>query len=391
MRAAALLLASVLLPFTLPTAGASPTAVTCFGAGANVAHTYTVDVGSQQADGLYAWPAAAGDTLVLVNHGYGGRAATMGSTLTSLSSAGAVAVAMDYRGATSEYKVFTGAEDVAAAVRDLQAQCPNLTRVVLWGMSMGGHISAMAIMQNPGLADYLVDDVGPTNIPELLATVVPGGAVWGATYGWSEANAPLAPDPCKDPTSTTTSGNACLVGVTLVNAVKATYTGREADLVATSPALNPLAWAGAGLTRAYLLYEAGDSVVPPDHGVQLQATLASQGVPVTMYTVPFRGTFRTPDPSAPALYPYGINGLGLPDHQSAGKELTLKIIAKQVSASAPPVLSGTYTPETGDPLPTKPVRSGNPTLDGLLAPAYAQLDPRVKSVQDMVGRFVPNP
>jgi hypothetical protein len=67
--------------------------------------------------------------------------------------------------------------------------------------------------------------------------------------------------------------------------------------------------------------------------------------------VPFRGTVRTPNPANPALYPNGVNGLGLPDHQSAGKELTLRIIAKQLSPTAPAVMTGTYTPETGDPVP----------------------------------------
>jgi hypothetical protein len=255
---------------------------------------------------------------------------------------------------------------------------------------MGGHISALAVMQHPGLADYLVDDVGPTNILELLATLVPGGAVWGATYGWSEATAPLAPDPCKEPTSTT-STNGCLGGITLLQAVAAAYAGHEADLVPSSPALNPAAWSGAGLTRAYLLYEAGDSIVPPDHGVQLQAILAARGVPVTMYTVPFRGTIHVPDPANPTLYPTGVQGLGLPDHQSAGKELTLRIIAKQLSATAPAVMSGTYTPETGDPLPYSNVHTGNAAADGALAPAYAQADPSIHSAQGIVGRFTPGP
>ncbi|MEA3190242.1 MAG: hypothetical protein QOD77_824 [Thermoplasmata archaeon] len=389
MRFAPILAVLALAPLLAPPSSAS-TAVSCFGVGSNVAQPYDVEVAGQSAAGLYAWPTNLGDTLVLVNHGYGGKASTMGSTLTTLSRAGAVAVAMDYRGLSTEYKVFTGAQDVAAAVHDFQAQCPNLTRVVLWGTSMGGHISALAIMQNPGLADYLVDDVGPSNIPELLATLVPGGVVYGASYGWSEATAPLAPDPCKDPT-VTTSNNACLAGITLVNAVAAAYAGREADLVASSPALNPTAWAGAGLARAYLLYEAADPIVPPDHGTQLQATLAAQGIPVTMYAVPFRGTFRTPDPGAPGLYPNGINGLGLPDHQSAGKELVLKIVAKTIAATAQPVLTGTYTPETGDPLPTALVRSGDPTLDAALAPAYALVDPSIKSAQYQVGRFTPAP
>jgi hypothetical protein len=110
-----------------------------------------------------------------------------------------------------------------------------------------------------------------------------------------------------------------------------------------------------------------------------------------MYTVPFRGTVHVPDPANPAPYPNGVQGVDVADHQSAGKELVLRIIAKQLSPTAPAVMSGTYTPEAGDPLPTKPLRTGNTAADGALAPAYAQADPSVKSAQGIVGKFTPGP
>lgn len=383
------LLALLALPLVPVASGAS--AVTCFGAGSNVATSYSLTVAGQQADGLYSWPTTQGDTLVMVQHGFGGKASLMGPTLTTLSKAGAVAVAMDYRGASDTYKVFTGVEDTTAALQDFLAACPNLSRVVLWGTSMGGHISALVVMQNHGVVDYLVDDVGPTNVPELLATVAPGGVAWGAMYGSADATKPVAPDPCKDPTGTTAATNSCLGGTTLAQAVLAAYSGREDQLVASSPALNPTAWAGAGLTKAYLLYQSADPIVPSDHGAQLEGVLAANQVPVAMYSVPYRGSPHFPDPANPALYPNGFDGMGPAHHQSAGKELVLKIIAKQLSSNPLPVVNGYYTPEGGDPLPTKTVRTGNAQADAALAPAYVQADPVVKLAQGAVGKFTPNP
>lgn len=374
-----------------------------------------VDVGgaTEVAKGKYAHPTGAPKAVVMVGHGWTGDVLnTTGyhGLLVRIAKLGAVAVAMDYRGPPMDYKVFSGAEDTAAAARDWTARCGDLP-VILWGGSMGGHVSAWTVMGNPGLADYLVADIAPTNIPELLAWITPGLLTASLQKGSTAIphHQVLAPSPCgggtgtddvddyyyldpNDPTDDPTGPRhlkACRLALQAPNFLMAAYGYSLADAQAgvppdamlarmadTSPALNASAWTGSGLRHAYLVYGSADTLIPVDHGVQFQATLVRQGVPSSLYVAAYRGAPNT------ACLPSsckGFAGIAPATHYTTGETLVNRILAQLGTAGGPVV--GVATPEDArvkNTLPASAPETGEPAVDGPLGDAY----------RDAIGPYV---
>lgn len=397
-----LTLAVAALPLAaVPVAAVPLTTVTCFSpTGAAVSNPYAVEVGGQTATGYYAYPRTAPKAIVAVGHGWGGTAAGYRSIVNSLASKGALAVAMDFRGPQQDYKLFTGAEDTAAAVRDLVAQCGDRT-VILWGVSMGGHVSAWTVMTNPGLADYLVMDVGPANMPQLLATLVPGFAAAGATNGLASHGKPVAPAPC--PYSEVFASDTCTIGATAVPKILEAYSGRPATaLVDTSAALNATAWAGSGLRWGYLVYGSADTVVTPDHGLQMLANLRSQGVPATYYGAVYRGSpnaapqlacAEDPTPTLAECQGNGYLGLAPAGHVRSGDAIVAALLSPGPLNQEGDLPAGLATPEhdpIGSTLPDAPA-TGVPQADEALATVDDEAEAVLVSVDRHYGPLYPGP
>lgn len=399
---APLALVLVVLPFAAVPAAADPlTAVTCFSAtGAAVSNPYTVDVGGQTATGYYAYPRTEPKAIVAVGHGWGGTAAGYRSIVNSLASKGALAVAMDFRGPQQDYKLFTGAEDTAAAVRDLAAQCGDRP-VILWGVSMGGHISAWTVMTNPGLADYLVMDVGPANMPQLLATLVPGFGAAGAMNGLMSHSRPVEPAPCPD--NPTFGTDTCTIGATALPKILDAYSGRPPTaLVDTSAALNATAWAGSGLRWGYLVYASADTVVTPDHGLQMLANMRAQGVPATYYGAVYRGSPQTgpqvacaedPTPTLEECQGNGYLGLAPAGHVRSGDAIVAALLSPGPMNQEEGLPVGLATPDhdpIGSSLQDAPA-TGVPEVDAALADVDDEAEGVLATVDRHFGPLYPAP
>jgi pimeloyl-ACP methyl ester carboxylesterase len=381
----------VLLVLAAAVQGSTPAEVTCgMGASPATLQPYSVLVEGQEATGVYAYPAGTPTALVVIGHGLGGSANGMAPFVEAAAREGALAVALDYRGFWRAYKVFNGAEDTAAAVNDLVARCGDLP-VILWGVSMGGHVSSLAVMQNPGLADYVVLDAAPSNIPQLVATTGATVTSHFATQGVLVAHRDsIDPEPCRvdyDDVRRSMGATADVdnarrtfarqydcdwsfsVGLIILEAYG--YFPRQdavppadlaARLVETSPALNRVAWRDSGLRHAYLVHGTADLVVTPDHGTQLLDNLRNQDVPATLTLVAYRGDADGGDG--------GYAGVSPAWHYSAAQGIVHSLIRGEADGS----MAETAAPEDEGAPETKaqpPAGPAQTALSHLLPPVKA--------------------
>jgi hypothetical protein len=140
------------------------------------------------ATGQYTLPAAAPEALVVNAHGYGHTSDSWVEHMQVASAEhGAIAVTMDYRGLkispdsngdgfreSTGWPVMAGAQDMIAAAHFFDNLCPSIEKVVMFGVSMGGNSSGLAIALSKDekrtdgkpLFDYWVDVEGATNVIE---------------------------------------------------------------------------------------------------------------------------------------------------------------------------------------------------------------------------------
>jgi pimeloyl-ACP methyl ester carboxylesterase len=377
----------VLLLFASAVQGTTSEVVCSSESGAATLQPYSLTVEGQPATGVYAYPANPPTAIVLIGHGLGGTGNGMAPFVEAAAREGALAVALDFRGYKRAYKVFDGAEDTAAAVHDLRARCGDLP-VILWGVSMGGHVSSLAVMQNPGIADYVVLDAAPSNIPQLVATTGATVTAHFATQGVIVAHRDaIAPEPCRVDANDVRRS----MGATAdVMAAKATFDRQydcdwsfsvgliileaygyyprqnavppadlEERLIETSPALNRVAWRDSGLRHAYLVHGTADIVVTPDHGGQLLDNLRGQGVPATLTLVAYRGDADGGDG--------GYAGMSPAWHYSAAQG----IVHSLIRGAAEEAVAETAAPEDEGAPATKADAPG--PLQGSLPPLLPDL------------------
>ncbi len=127
----------------------------------DTAAAYTVDVEGETATGILALPDTDPTALVVFAHGYGHTSASwVGHSRWAATELGAAAVAMDYRGTTvgpdgavRGWRVAEGAADMIAAARDLEGRCGGFDTIVIFGVSMGGNSSGLALAATPTRLD----------------------------------------------------------------------------------------------------------------------------------------------------------------------------------------------------------------------------------------------
>ncbi|HEV2892029.1 MAG TPA: alpha/beta fold hydrolase [Frankiaceae bacterium] len=233
---------------------------------------YTVTVDGQTATGRAVLPAGSPTVLVVFCHGFGGAADNFDGYLADVANRGWAGVSMDYRGPQGAWKVGTGWRDTIAATLDLKARYPSIRTTIVWGISMGGEVSGLAVAHAPrGTYQYWVEDAGVENLVEEWATVPGFQPAIQAETGGTPAEVPQA------------------------------YLDR-------SPIAQVQAIAAHGLKRVFANHAAGDTVVTPTQAQELTGALAATGVPVSTYT--FLGTGHV---GGWGYQQVVEKGLGLPD------------------------------------------------------------------------------
>jgi acetyl esterase/lipase len=147
--------------------------------------------GFETAQGRYAVPTQAPTELVVFAHGYGHTSASWVEHMKrSAAEHGVATVAMDYRGTKISpdangdglpeargWRVMEGAQDSIAAAQLFEAQCPSIEKIVIFGVSMGGNASGLAVAlakdahrkDGSPVFDYWVDVEGAVNVIETYA------------------------------------------------------------------------------------------------------------------------------------------------------------------------------------------------------------------------------
>lgn len=146
----------------------------------------SITVDGETADGLYALPDAPPTALVVFAHGYGHTVESWRAHLErTAANDGVIAVAMNYRGTTilpatepgglpesRGWRVAEGAEDSIAAAQLFEAACSTIETIVMYGVSMGGNASGLAVAAGATrtggapLFDYWIVIEGATNVSE---------------------------------------------------------------------------------------------------------------------------------------------------------------------------------------------------------------------------------
>lgn len=219
---------------------------------------YSVPVDGEVAGGWLAYPTrTAPRTLLVYGHpccGKPDQSLLVGAFANTHNS---VAVAMDYRG-PGRWDVLKGSRDLVAATADLKRRFPTITRTVIWGMSMGGETTGLAVAQNPRLFDYWVSVFGVSHLSEEFLAL---------------------------------GGSPSLLASWIVQETGGHPVTHQREYDRRSPAV--LTDRMRGLKRAYLLHGTGDMLVPYTQSRQLFENLRRSGVPVSLYTfVSGRGGFQ---------------------------------------------------------------------------------------------------
>lgn len=303
MRLAGLLALAVVLPAILAPAATSQGLDVVVG-------RYEIEVNGERALGWLAYPAdGSPDALLVFGHGCCGKPNQSSFVASWARAYGAVVVAMDYRG-PGHWDVWKGHEDLVAATEDLQARFP-VERTIIWGASMGGETTGLAVAARPDLYDYWVDQFGVTDLVMEFAAL----GLWPAV----SAN----PD---DPSNPTRSW--------MIEETGGTPATHLAEYEKRSPAR--MADKMVGIKRAYILHGVGDLVVPYAMSREMFENLLVAGVPATLWTYVSGGG--------------AIQGPGVPGFGVVGVPYCTNVAGEPVCAAphcaAQPV-AGTCAPQVG--------------------------------------------
>jgi dipeptidyl aminopeptidase/acylaminoacyl peptidase len=236
----------------------------------------------EAASGRYVIPTEPPKTLVVFAHGYGHDSRSwIQHMLRAAADHGVASIAMDYRGTyeqTNEdgsttirgWFVREGAADMIAATKLLLKLCPSIKQTVLFGVSMGGNASGLALAaaarqknaaSNP-LFDYWFDVEGAVNVAETYAEaslLAPANAFAANAKADIEAEAGGTPD--SDPLA---------------------Y--RDLSVVSHIDEI-----AASGVKGIAVIHAVEDGLVPYDQARELAAELAAVEIPTEFYTITMKG------------------------------------------------------------------------------------------------------
>ena len=235
----------------------------------------SVPVEGETATGKYTLPAADPNTLVVFGHGYGHKSDSWVEHMKEAAAKhGVLAVTMDYRGTYVDkdgilrgWFVKEGAQDMVAATNLLQDSCPTIERTILFGISMGGNSTGLAVAQAADetnatggpLFDYWFNIEGAVNVLETYA----GASLLAPANAYaSRAKADIEDEMGGKTFEQDPEGYADLAVVSHIDAI-----GK------------------AGLKGVVMVHAIEDGLVPYNQSREFVPLLLSQGIPTQMYTV----------------------------------------------------------------------------------------------------------
>ena len=241
-----------------------------------------IPVQGQTATGRYTLPESDPKTLVVFAHGYGHTSASWVDHMRGAAADhGVIAVAMDYRGTYEQrnedgsttirgWFVKEGAADMIAATQMFQGMCPSIEETVLFGVSMGGNASGLALARaseesaadGGPLFDYWFDVEGAVNVMETYA---------GASV--------LAP-------ANTFAANAKADIEDELNGTPAENPDGYRDLAVVSHADEI---GDSGVRGVAVIHAIEDGLVPYNQAREIVPELVSQGIPTEVYTLAGKG------------------------------------------------------------------------------------------------------
>jgi fermentation-respiration switch protein FrsA (DUF1100 family) len=262
-------------------------------------HVIRYPVAGQTAQALVALPKRTPRGIVVFDHGYGHtmhswarHAARTAATL------GVIAIAPDYRGqktiapqkkgalpSSRGWRVAEGAADSIAAAQLFERACRPAGPNVIYGVSMGGNTSGLALAARPKqpggkpLFDWWVDVEGAANVTE---TYVGARVLAGA----NEFAANAVQDIEQAFGGSLEARPGTYAERTVVNRV---------DDIAAS-----------GVKGVVMVHGVADGLVTHDVSRQLQVALRSRGVPVSMLAVLTRAAGTEPGTTADGYLPTGV-------------------------------------------------------------------------------------
>lgn len=307
--------ATVALAAALAMALAGCTAGTSFPeAASGPAHVepFTLDAGGARLSGLLGVPAGVPTTLVVLGHPWLTDSNIFTPDLQRLADRGVLAVALDYRGATEDFKVQAGAEDTVAATLALHDAYPSVDRTLLYGWSMGGEVAVLSVaVAPPGTFDYVFDGSGVSDLE----------ALW---HSFMAARPAIERETGGPPTQ-----------------VPDAYRER-------SPVYRTHDLAGKGVARYFLVHAAGDSPVPVEQAERLYSALSDAGLPVSYYVVTMD---QKPLVCTPVLT-ICIDGpeKGVANHEAGGLRLMDPFLQHRIDRLPDPATGaarGTYDGDSG--------------------------------------------
>lgn len=265
-------------------AGRRTTAIRCRDH-TDAAHRLTLRVEGEPATGHYAVPAGRAQGLVVFAHGLGHTSFSWIPHMREAARHGLIAVGMDYRGlkilpdangdglpGSEGWPAVNGAEDSIAAALAFDRRC-TVPQVALMGVSMGGHISGLAVaMVGEGdepirredgspLFDYWIDTEGAVNFTESYLE-----ARAAASFNESAAQTKAGME----------EETGCPIEACPHEYLRRTVPARIDDVAA------------AGLDAAIVVHGLDDGLVPYNQGREMSTLLAAAGIPTEMITVALR-------------------------------------------------------------------------------------------------------
>ncbi len=239
-------------------------------------------VDGEKATGRIAMPKKAPKTLVVFAHGYSHHSASWIEHMRKAAAEhGVLAVAMDYRGTYEEvaddgtvsvrgWFVKEGAQDMIAVTQLLRKLCPSIKETVLFGVSMGGNASGLALAASSQhfaetsqpLFDYWFDVEGAVNVVEtyLGASALASANTFAANAKADiedEMNATFEEDP---------EGYQDLAVVSHIDEI-----------------------AASGVKGVAIIHAMEDGLVPYNQAREIAGQLLSKQIPTEFYTMGTKG------------------------------------------------------------------------------------------------------
>lgn len=189
-------------------------------------------------------------TLVVMVHGQGNtvEGAWLGH-IRETASHGVAVVAVNFRD-NMGFPAMQGAEDTIDATHLAKARFPSVTRVLLFGVSMGGCISGIAAAEAPGLYDYWFNVEGVANLYETYAEAKGVGHPAAAGIERDAGGTPQQ--------------------------VPTEYARRSPALRASDLAY---------LDGVFMVHAVNDGLVPYDQAIEMNAALHAANIPTMFVTV----------------------------------------------------------------------------------------------------------